>query len=456
MPGLEARRVLLGDLEPQQHRIALEDRREHRAGLEVLALLHGAGLDDAGDRRAHRRVAQVELGDLQRLLARPRRRPSRCRPRSASARSPRRGRGRASPSARRAGARARPRRPSASALAFASARLAPARPRSRSARSRSSTSASPCLDLLALDERDLVDRAGDARGDLHLLERVDRCPARSPCTASACASSGATSTGYSSLPPPRCAAAAGVSDDFVHACGEHAATATRSREHALHHGSSSERVVAHRLAQREVRGRDGELRLGEADLGVEPLLVRVDSSIAFARPWWYRIAVSSALLRDGVHRVLRAPTSACCARPSCARGGPDLRVDRARERGRVEVGDRGLRVARRARRRRARRRRRCVQRRGQRDRAVDVVAARRRVRRRAELPGRAPSVGKNRMRGSRAKSCAASAASLRATRSGAVRQARARRASSARRRRLARSAASSAVGGAQRRRRPAR
>ena len=29
------------------------------------------------------------------------------------------------------------------------------------------------LDGLALDEGHLVDRAGDARGDLHLLERVD-------------------------------------------------------------------------------------------------------------------------------------------------------------------------------------------------------------------------------------------------------------------------------------------
>ena len=47
----------------EQQRIALEDRREHRAGLEVLALLHGAGLDDARDRRAHRRVAQVEVRD---------------------------------------------------------------------------------------------------------------------------------------------------------------------------------------------------------------------------------------------------------------------------------------------------------------------------------------------------------------------------------------------------------
>src|SRR3569833_926224 len=67
-PGLQARRILLADLEAKQQRIALEDRREHRTGLEVLALLHGAGLDDAGDRRAYRRVAQVEVRDRARLV----------------------------------------------------------------------------------------------------------------------------------------------------------------------------------------------------------------------------------------------------------------------------------------------------------------------------------------------------------------------------------------------------
>ena len=57
-PRLEARRVLLGDLEAQEQRVALEERREHGAGLQVLPGLHGARLDDARERaRARRRRA---------------------------------------------------------------------------------------------------------------------------------------------------------------------------------------------------------------------------------------------------------------------------------------------------------------------------------------------------------------------------------------------------------------
>ena len=67
-PGLEPRRVGLGDAEAQEQRVALQQRRQDRARLQVLPGLHGARLDDARERRAHVRVAQVELRDAQRLL----------------------------------------------------------------------------------------------------------------------------------------------------------------------------------------------------------------------------------------------------------------------------------------------------------------------------------------------------------------------------------------------------
>lgn len=67
-PGLEARRLRGLDLEAQEHGIVLEERRHHVAGLYVLARLDGARLDGAGDGGAHRGVTQVEGGDLDRLV----------------------------------------------------------------------------------------------------------------------------------------------------------------------------------------------------------------------------------------------------------------------------------------------------------------------------------------------------------------------------------------------------
>src|SRR5687767_4481035 len=60
LPGRDRRRLLLGDLEAQQQRLAAHQSGDHRARLHVLAGLRGAGLDQPGHGGAHEGVARSE------------------------------------------------------------------------------------------------------------------------------------------------------------------------------------------------------------------------------------------------------------------------------------------------------------------------------------------------------------------------------------------------------------
>ena len=91
MPGASGVASCSRHPEAQQQRIAAHQRGEHGAGLDVLAGLDGAGLDDPGHRGAHEGVAQVELGQREggARLRRSRRRPTATRVRQASTSSAR-------------------------------------------------------------------------------------------------------------------------------------------------------------------------------------------------------------------------------------------------------------------------------------------------------------------------------------------------------------------------------
>ena len=168
---LDARGVGFGDGEAQEQGIALEQRGEHRARLQVLPGLDGARLDDAREGSAHGGVPEVELRDAHRLL---------------------RGVG--------VGLRARDaRRVLLDLLAGHEARVRGDGPlasrelglcgrvggdglgegrlglvdRDVVALDLDADERVALLDGLSLDEGHLVDRARHARGDLHLLEGVD-------------------------------------------------------------------------------------------------------------------------------------------------------------------------------------------------------------------------------------------------------------------------------------------
>ena len=151
--------------------IALQERREDRARLQVLPGLDGARLDDAGERSADGRVTEVELGDAQRLLggvgvglrAGDARRVlldlfacDETRVRHDRTLAP-----------RELGLRGRMRR---RGLGERRLRLIDG---DVVAVDLDDDERVALLDGLPLDEGHLVDRAGHARGDLHLLERVD-------------------------------------------------------------------------------------------------------------------------------------------------------------------------------------------------------------------------------------------------------------------------------------------
>ncbi len=170
-PRLHARRVGLGHGKPQEQRIALEQRGEDGAWLEVLAPLDRARLDDACEGRAHRGVAEVQLGDPHRLLcgvgvglrARDARRVliDLFAGHEAGVRGDR-----ALPS-RELGLGGLVRR---DGLVESGLRLVD---RDLVALDLDDDQRVAFFHGLPLDEGDLVDRAGDARGDLDLLERVD-------------------------------------------------------------------------------------------------------------------------------------------------------------------------------------------------------------------------------------------------------------------------------------------
>ncbi len=168
---LDARGVGLGHREAEEQRIALEQRGEDGARLQVLPGLHRARLDDARERSAHRGVAEVELRDPERLLrgvavglgAGDARRvlldllaghepgvrlDGSLAPRELGLRGRVRGDG------------------------LGEGRLGLV-DRDVVALDLDEDERVALLDRLPLDERHLVDRARHARGDLHLLERVD-------------------------------------------------------------------------------------------------------------------------------------------------------------------------------------------------------------------------------------------------------------------------------------------
>jgi hypothetical protein len=64
---LEARRLGGGHVEMEEHRIALQQRRDHRPGLQILACLDVARLDDTLRRSLDLRVLEIELRQLERF-----------------------------------------------------------------------------------------------------------------------------------------------------------------------------------------------------------------------------------------------------------------------------------------------------------------------------------------------------------------------------------------------------
>ena len=62
LAGLDPRGVAFGDLEPQEERVAPDERRQDRPRLDILAGLDRPRLDDARDGRPDEGVAEVELG----------------------------------------------------------------------------------------------------------------------------------------------------------------------------------------------------------------------------------------------------------------------------------------------------------------------------------------------------------------------------------------------------------
>ncbi len=62
LAGLDPDGIALGDPEPEEERVAPDERRQDGPGLDILAGLHGPGLDDARDGGPDERVVKVELG----------------------------------------------------------------------------------------------------------------------------------------------------------------------------------------------------------------------------------------------------------------------------------------------------------------------------------------------------------------------------------------------------------